>query len=70
MTDADKLRELAKIFNPRLYYNEEDGVFLHRIADLLDSIPPEVLKALADGMKTAVSTALLRHIAAAPEKPE
>ena len=54
MTDVDKLRELAKIFNPRLYYNEEDGVFLYRIADLLDSIPPETLAALKAGTWKAV----------------
>ena len=63
MTDAEKLRELAKIFNPRLYYNRGDGIFLRRIADLLDAIPPETIAALKAGMKTAMPTALLRQIA-------
>ena len=66
MTDAEKLRSLADS-QERLSGGAPEIIAwvndLRRIADLLDSVPPEVLKALAAGMKTAVSTALLRQIA-------
>ena len=66
MTDAEKLREIANDIQKHVGDTTLKSLMtfhLLRIADLLDSIPPEVLKALADGMKTAVSTALLRNIA-------
>ena len=57
MNDPEKLRELARFIFARLGENTITlgMVFdLRRIADLLDAVPPEVLKALAKGTWKAV----------------
>ena len=71
MTDAERVRELAagfrvasgQIIEVDVKDAARTSALLIRIADIFDAVPPEILKALADGMKTAVSTALLRQIA-------
>jgi hypothetical protein len=56
MTDAEKLREIAEAHAEGLAVPEIIAWIddLRRIADLLDSVPPEVLKALANKTWKAV----------------
>lgn len=88
MTDAEKLRELARQYvqniglrTPELVAWRDD---LNRIADLLDAVPPEALKALADGTHIVIpkdggvviitkvegSGGGIDDVSQAPEKPE
>ena len=56
-TEADYLRQLGRdIHGSQWGYNKNVAVnwTLNRIADLLDAVPPEVLKALADKTWRAV----------------
>ena len=53
MTDAEKLREIAIVLDQDGFHHRR-AKELRRIADLLDSIPPETLKALADKTWKAV----------------
>ena len=56
MTDAERLRELANNFD-RGYPSSTPwncAAHLRRIADLLDAVPPETLKALGTGTWKAV----------------
>lgn len=58
MTDAEKLRLIAKWFeNPDDEIDitwQEASILLGRIANLLDTVPPETIKALADKTWKAV----------------
>lgn len=53
MTDTERLRELSSCLRSDLV-QVSDPAFMRRIADLLEAVPPEVLKALGDGTWQAV----------------
>ena len=62
VTDADKLRNLAINLGDLPAWAET--VFdLRRIADLLDAVPPETIRALGEGTMVAVSKELLKQMA-------
>ena len=71
MADAEKLRILAMDFlssaGRTIQIEQEDATihseFLRRIADLLESVPPEILKALQAGEMIATHGGLARFVA-------
>lgn len=57
MTDAEKLREVAKWFQGKVklpVYPEDQVRYLNDVADLLDAVPPKTFRALADKTWRAV----------------
>ena len=49
MTDAERLRKIARSTSCWAGMGLRDVEFLHRIADLLEAVPPEVLEAIKKG---------------------
>ena len=54
MTDAEKLRAIAQGIFHGAELPHGDVIFLNRMSDLLDAVPPETLRALKAGTWKAV----------------